>query len=80
MKGGFFDKVLFAYSADHYPFWQEQYKDLEWGFGMFGENLLISGLQEMKPNIGDVFQEGEAKAEALGFQEPFAKLGVNSMM
>ncbi len=47
---------------------------------MFGENLLISGLQEMKPNIGDVFQEGEAKAEALGFQEPFAKLGVNSMM
>ncbi|MGK0384868.1 MAG: MOSC domain-containing protein YiiM [Bacteroidia bacterium] len=42
------DKAVYAYSADHYPFWKEQYPALDWSLGMFGENLTIEGLDESR--------------------------------
>ena len=54
------DKACYLYSADHYPFWQNKYPNQDWEWGMFGENLTISGLDESEIRIGDRFQIGNA--------------------
>ena len=41
--GGEF-KACYLYSADHYEFWKNKYPDLEWEYGMFGENITVEGL------------------------------------
>ena len=73
---GGIDKAVYAYSQDHYPFWKEQFPDLNWGFGMFGENLTIEGLDESKMNIGSIYQVGEAKIQVCQPRQPCFKLGI----
>jgi len=70
------DKACYLYSADHYPFWKEKYPDLEWRWGMFGENLTVSGLNEAEIRIGDRFQIGEAVVQVTQPRQPCFKLGV----
>jgi MOSC domain-containing protein YiiM len=70
------DKAVYAYSKDHYSFWMKQYPNLEWNFGMFGENLTIEGLDESKLNIGSVYQVGEAKIQVCQPRQPCFKLGM----
>lgn len=70
------DKACYLYSADHYPFWQNKYPNLEWIWGMFGENLTISGLEESEICIGDCFQIGEAVVQVSQPRQPCFKLGV----
>jgi MOSC domain-containing protein YiiM len=53
------EKALFAYPEIHYAFWQEKL-DAEIGAGAFGENLVITGLDETQVCIGDSYQLGEA--------------------
>ena len=36
---GGIDKAVYAYGENHYGFWKELYPDLEFSYGMFGENL-----------------------------------------
>ena len=73
---GGIDKAVYAYSHDHYPFWIDQYPDLEWNFGMFGENLTIEGLDESKLNIGSIYQVGSAKIQVCQPRQPCFKLGI----
>ena len=47
------DKACYLYSADHYSFWKNKYPNLEWIWGMFGENLTVIGLDESEIRIGD---------------------------
>jgi MOSC domain-containing protein YiiM len=68
------DKACYLYSADHYPYWQELYPDLEMPWGMFGENLTVEGLQEAQINIGDVFKIGDAVVQATQPRQPCYKL------
>lgn len=70
------DKACYLYSADHYPFWKEKYPDLEWKWGMFGENLTVNGLNEAEIRIGDRFQIGEAVVQVTQPRQPCFKLGV----
>ncbi|MBT8311414.1 MAG: MOSC domain-containing protein [Flavobacteriaceae bacterium] len=70
------DKACYLFSADHYDFWKAQYPLLDWDWGMFGENLSISGMDESKIRIGDVFQIGEALVEVSQPREPCYKLGI----
>lgn len=70
------DKACYLYSADHYPFWQNKYPDQEWKWGMFGENLTISGLNESGIRIGDRFQIGNAVVQVTQPRQPCFKLGV----
>ncbi|ADB51226.1 MOSC domain-containing protein [Conexibacter woesei] len=52
------DKAVYAYPAEHYPFWSRTLgRELE--AGSFGENLLVGGLLEDELAIGDVLRFGD---------------------
>jgi len=70
------DKACYLYSADHYPFWQNKYPNQDWKWGMFGENLTVSGLNESEIRIGDRFQIGRAVVQVTQPRQPCFKLGV----
>ena len=70
------DKACYLYSADHYPYWQNLYPQIDWQWGMFGENLTVSGLNESMIRIGDTFQTGEAVVQVTQPRQPCFKLGV----
>jgi MOSC domain-containing protein YiiM len=70
------DKACYWYSADHYSFWQEKYPDPQWSWGMFGENLTISGLKESEIKIGDTFRIGKAVVQVTQPRQPCFKLGI----
>lgn len=70
------DKACYLYSADHYPFWQNKYPNQDWKWGMFGENLTVSGLNESEVRIGDRFQIGNAVVQVTQPRQPCFKLGV----
>ena len=52
------DKAVYAYPAEHYAFWREQFPEMDLPWGMFGENLTLTGLAEKTVYIGDRFQVG----------------------
>ncbi len=73
---GGLDKACYIYSKNHYNFWKERYPDLEWKWGMFGENLTVEGLDESQINVGDIFEIGEALVQVSQPRYPCYKLGV----
>lgn len=70
------DKACYLYSADHYPFWKQKYPELKWEWGMFGENLTVSGLNESEIRIGDCYQIGDAIVQVSQPRQPCFKLGI----
>ena len=73
---GGLDKAIYAYPAEHYSFWREQFPEMELPWGMFGENLTITGLLEDTVHIGDKFQVGTAKLMVTQPRLPCFKLGI----
>ena len=73
--GGEF-KACYLFSEDHYAYWKNLYPNLDWNWGMFGENLTINGLDETKIMIGDVYKIGSALVQITEPREPCFKLGV----
>jgi MOSC domain-containing protein YiiM len=73
---GGIDKACYLFAAEQYAYWKTKYPDLEWDWGMFGENLSISGLDESQLRIGDVLQIGQALVEVSEPREPCYKLGL----
>ncbi len=69
-------QAVYAYSESHYEYWKELYPDLDWNYGMFGENLTITNLDETKIHVGSVYQLGEAKIEVTKSRQPCYKLGI----
>ena len=70
------DKACYLYSADHYKYWAKYYPRLEMAPGMFGENLTVEGLNEVKINVGDTFKIGSAVVQATQPRQPCYKLGI----
>ena len=70
------DKAVYAYPAEHYPFWREQFPEMELPWGMFGENLTVSGVLEDVVHIGDRFQVGTAQLVVTQPRLPCYKLGL----
>lgn len=70
------DKACYLYSSDHYSFWKENYPDLEWTYGMFGENITIKGLDETKVLIGDIYRVGGSTVQVSQPRQPCFKLGI----
>lgn len=68
-------QAVYAYSLEHYKFWKEKYPSTEFNYGMFGENLTISNLEETTIHSGDTFKVGEAIIEATIQRDPCYKLG-----
>jgi len=73
---GGIDKACYLYSINHYNFWKEKYPNLDWGWGMFGENLSIEGLDETKLFIGDTFKVGNAIIQISEPRLPCSTLGI----
>lgn len=69
-------KACYLFSSGQYPFWRNKYPDLEWEWGMFGENLTIEGLDEAKIKIGNIYRIGKALVQVSQPREPCYKLGV----
>lgn len=74
VHGGVY-KAVYAYSADDYPYWKEIYPELEWQWGMFGENLTMDQLNEEDLCIGDRYALGECILRVTQPREPCFKLG-----
>jgi len=69
-------KACYLFSADHYPYWKNLYPNLDWNWGMFGENLTVSGLDETQLYIGDIYKIGSALVQVTQPREPCFKFGI----
>lgn len=69
------DKAVYVYPSNHYPFWQAQYPDVQFPWGVFGENLTVSGMREDTTHIGDTFRIGTAEFTVTQPRLPCFKLG-----
>lgn len=70
------EKAVYAYSENHYEYWKQLYPNLDWNFGMFGENLTISNLEETEIYVGNQYKLGETIIEVTQPREPCSKLGI----
>ncbi len=73
---GGIDKSCYLYSTNHYDYWKQKYPDLDWSWGIFGENLSIAGLAENKMHIGDVLEIGDSIVKITQPRIPCYKLGI----
>ncbi|WP_339649386.1 MOSC domain-containing protein [uncultured Salegentibacter sp.] len=72
--GGFY-KACYIFSAEQYPYWKNLYPNLEWNWGMFGENLTVADFDERMVFLGDVYKVGDAVVQVSDYREPCYKLG-----
>ncbi len=73
---GGIDQAVYAYGENHYAYWKNLYPDLEFNYGMFGENLTIDNLNEEKIYIGSIYQLGKSKIQVTKSRQPCVKLGI----
>ena len=69
-------KAVYAYPAEHYPYWSERLDGRELPWGMFGENLTTEGLREESIRIGDRFRVGTVELRVTEPRMPCSKLGL----
>jgi MOSC domain-containing protein YiiM len=70
------NKAVYAYPNEHYPYWREQFSDIDMPWGMFGENFSVEGLFEDQMNIGDRLRIGSAEFMVTEPRMPCYKLGI----
>ncbi len=70
------EKAVYAYPAEHYDFWRSELPDMKLPWGMFGENLTTTGLDESDLNIGDQFRIGSAVVRVTQPRMPCYKLAL----
>jgi MOSC domain-containing protein YiiM len=71
------DKAVYAYPADHWPWWTTTHK-LACAPNTFGENLTLEGADENAVGIGDRFRWGEALLEIAQPRAPCFKLALHA--
>lgn len=69
-------KACYLFSSEHYDYWKPRYPDLDWHWGMFGENLTTEGLLDDSIQVGDIYKIGSALVQATIPREPCYKLGI----
>jgi MOSC domain-containing protein YiiM len=70
------DKAVYAYPAEHYAYWRNEFPGTTMPWGMFGENLTTEGLNEDAAQIGDRFRVGSAELAVTQPRLPCFKLGL----
>ncbi|MDW3195669.1 MAG: MOSC domain-containing protein [Cytophagales bacterium] len=73
--GGIY-KACYLYGANHYPHWKALYPELDWNWGMFGENMTVDACDEENTFIGSIYQVGSAKVQVAQPRQPCFKLGI----
>ncbi len=69
-------KAVYVYPVQHYTYWREELPDVEWGWGHFGENFTVEGMDEASIFIGDEFSVGTAKVVVTEPRMPCSKLSL----
>ena len=69
-------KACYLFGSDYYEDWKEKYPELDWDWGMFGENLTVEGLDENNLQIGAVYQLGKTIVQITEPRQPCYKLGI----
>ena len=54
------EKAVYGYPSEHYSGWRRELPEVEFHWGMFGENLTTAGLFEDSLSIGDRLRVGSA--------------------
>lgn len=67
-------KAVYAYPAEHYEPWRGELAGMELPYGMFGENLTVTGLFEHAVRIGDRLRIGTALFQVSQPRMPCFKL------
>jgi MOSC domain-containing protein YiiM len=70
------DMAVYAFTKNHYEYFQKLYPNLKLSNGIFGENLTVSNLFETEIQIGDTFQVGKAIIQVSQPRMPCYKLGI----
>ena len=69
------DKAVCAFPAEHFPHWQAELGlGEEFGYGAFGENFTLSGMDEANVCIGDIYAVGTAKVQVSQPRQPCMNL------
>ncbi len=69
-------KAVYVYPSEHYAYWREQLPDMALPWGVFGENLTTTGLEETAVHIGDRLTIGTAEFVVTQPRLPCFKLGI----
>ena len=69
-------KAVYAYPLEHYGFWKQELPGMDLPYGMFGENLTVTGLLENEVNVGDRLRVGDAELMVTEPRLPCYKLGI----
>lgn len=69
-------KAVYAYPAEHYGFWRDEFPEMPLTWGYFGENLTTTGLREDAVYIGDTFRIGSATFQVTQPRLPCYKLAL----
>ena len=69
-------KAVYVCSTQHYTYWHEELPDVEMGWGHFGENFTVDGMDEESIFIGDEFSVGTTRLVVTEPCMPCFKLGV----
>lgn len=73
------EKAVYAYPSEHYEYWKRELRDMDlpdMSWGMFGENLTTTGMDESSVNIGDEFRIGGVSVRVTQPRMPCYKLGI----
>lgn len=73
---GGIDQAVYGYSFKHYDYFKNLYPDLDFEFGMFGENLTFDDLNEEEITVGSTYKLGECILEVTKPRQPCSKLGI----
>ena len=69
-------KAVYVYPNQHYAFWRDELPDVELGWGHFGENFTVEGMDEESIYIGDEFSVGTARVVVTEPRMPCFKMSV----
>ena len=67
-------KAVYAYPVQHYTYWRGELPDVDFGWGHFGENFTVDGMDEDSICIGDEFSVGTARLVVTEPRMPCSKL------
>ena len=69
-------KAVYVYPIQHYTYWRGELPDVDFGWGHFGENFTVDGMDEESIYIGDEFSVGTTRLVVTEPRMPCFKLGV----
>ncbi len=69
-------KAVYVYPTQHYTYWREELPDVELGWGHFGENFTVDGMDEESVFIGDEFSVGTTRLVVTEPRMPCFKLSI----